>query len=235
MKRLAPILLAALLALGFAALRPPPANADNGAIAINTKDGSSLFRLAFAIRRVAGDTVDETNAAVAFSSCSNCQTTAIAIEVVLITGDASTVTPTNLALAYNYDCSSCVSVADAYQFVFSTGGQVHFTADGNQMLAQIRRDLEALRHENLTLDELQAKLTDIVDRLRYVLSTQLVPAGKSGENGASSSGTSPPASTQPASTAPTTTESPPTTTGSTPATTEPATTDTTPTTTSATP
>src|SRR2546421_7615949 len=124
-RRLLLILVVALFGIGFGA---PPALADGGgdntAIAINTKDGSSIFKLAFSIKRVAGDVVDSTNAAVAFASCNDCSTVAVAIEVVLVTGDPSTVTPTNLALAMNVDCQSCITVADAYQFVIGTGGEV---------------------------------------------------------------------------------------------------------------
>ena len=212
MKRRLIILVVALAgAIAFAGVPGAARAQDNAAIAINVRDGTSVFRLAFSIKRVAGDVVDSTNAAVAFSSCTDCSATAIAIEVVLITGDASTVAPTNLALAYNFECQGCISVADAYQFVFTTGGQVHFTAAGNQELAHIRRDLEALRKQDLTPDELQARLKDIVGRLVTVLRTELVTAGNSGSSG-DATGSTPPASTEPVQTAPAQTDTTPTTT-----------------------
>ena len=210
-RRLILLMVAVLVATGFAGVPGAARAQDNAAIAINVRDGTSVFRLAFSIKRVAGDVVDSTNAAVAFSSCTDCSSTAIAIEVVLVTGDASTITPTNLALAYNFECQSCISIAEAYQFVFSTGGQVHFTAEGNRELAQIRRDLEALRKQDLTPDELQARLKDIVGRLVTVLRTELVTAGNSGSSG-DATGTTPPASTEPVQTAPAQTETTPTTT-----------------------
>ena len=232
-RRLILPVVAVLVATGFAGVPGAARSQDNAAIAINVRDGTSVFRLAFSIKRVAGDVVDSTNAAVAFSSCTECTSTAIAIEVVLITGDASTVTPTNLALAYNFECQSCISIANAYQFVFSTGGQVHFTAEGNQELARIRHDLEALRQQDLTPAELQARLKDIVGRLVNVLRTQIVPAGNSGSSGDAASGGAPPPPNQPAQTTtgtdttPTTTEPvQTTTTGET--TTAPTTTTTTP-------
>jgi putative peptide zinc metalloprotease protein len=236
-RRLILPVVAVLVATGFAGVPGAARSQDNAAIAINVRDGTSVFRLAFSIKRVAGDVVDSTNAAVAFSSCTDCTSTAIAIEVVLITGDASTVTPTNLALAYNFECQSCISIADAYQFVFSTGGQVHFTAEGNQELARIRQDLEALRKQDLTPDELQARLEDIVTRLITVLRTQLVPAGSSGSSGDAASGGAPPPPNQPAQTTtatdttPTTTEPAETTTTGETTTTAPTTTTTTTTTT----
>ena len=186
MQRLTILFLSALLAAGIAIGRPEAAGADGGdnaAIAINTKDGSALFKFAFSIRRVGGEIVDETNAAVAFASCDSCQTVAIAIQVVLVTGNPDVATPTNLALSVNESCTLCETLASAYQFVFSTGGQVHFTAEGNRALAELRRDFHELRKEaeNLTVFELQQRVSALVDRLRQVLRHELVPAGRSGE------------------------------------------------------
>jgi putative peptide zinc metalloprotease protein len=225
MRRLLAIVAAALVAFGPAVGPAAAQGGDNTAIAINTKDGASIFKLAFSIRHVMGDVVDTTNAAVAFSSCTDCQTVAIAIEIVLIEDNATTITPQNIAFAYNYECTLCVSVAEAYQFLLTTGGQVHFTADGNHELAQIRRELEALRHADLTIGELQAKLDDIAQRVANVLATQLVPAGNS-------SGTAPKqqtsTQTQPQETQPTTTTAPTTTETATTPTTTPTTTTTSP-------
>ena len=182
MKRRILILLAtAVAATGLAGARPATAAAlggDNTAIAVNTKDGSTLIKVAFAIRHVMGNVVDQSNAAVAYSSCTDCTTVAIAIEIVLVEGNPNVVTPTNLALAFNELCSLCVTVADAVQFVEGTGGVVHFDAEGNRILAQIRQELESLKHQTLTLDELQAKIDQITAQIRDVLQNHLVPVGK---------------------------------------------------------
>ena len=223
MRRLTFLFLSVLLAAGLAIANPDAARAqggDNTAIAINTKDGSALFKFAFSIRRVGGEIVDNTNAAVAFASCDSCQTVAIAIQVVLVTGNPDVATPTNLALAYNLECTLCETLASAYQFVFSTGGQVHFTAEGNQALAQLRREFHDLRKEaeRLTVVELQQRVAALVDRLRDVLRTELVPAGRSGEAGSeqpaparASPASEPAPAAQPGGA--TTTQPPPTATG----------------------
>ena len=229
MRRLTTTLLTLLLAAGFSAAWPAPAHAqDNTAIAINTKDGTALFKFAFSIKRAAGDVVDNGNAAVAFASCESCQTVAIAIQVVLVTGDPSIVTPTNLALAFNVECTLCETLASAYQFVFSTGGPVHFTAEGNKALAEIRREFHDLRKEseNLSIEEIQARVAALVDRLRTVLANELVPAGSSGNQAdGTTTTTTPPPPPPPATTTTPTTES--TTTETTPTTTDETTTTTT--------
>src|ERR1700694_4083837 len=49
-------------------------NPDTGALAINTTSGSSVFALAFDIKFITGDTVTPSNLAIAYSSCTACQT-----------------------------------------------------------------------------------------------------------------------------------------------------------------
>jgi putative peptide zinc metalloprotease protein len=199
-----PILIAVLLlAGGVSAARPATAAADNAAIAVNTKDGTTVFKVAFAIRHVMSDVVDETNAAVAYNSCTDCASVAIAFEIVLIEGDASTITPTNIAIAFNENCTTCIAVAEAYQFVLGNGGLVHFDSAGNKMLADIRQELRSLKKRDLTVAELQATLDDISARIADVLANHLVAVGPSRPNQET---------TTAATTAPETTTTAPTTT-----------------------
>jgi len=180
------LLLAALAASGLAlvasAVAPAVARAgggDNTAVAVNTRDNSSVYRFSFKILRVNKDVVDNGNAAVAVASCTDCRTVAMAIQVLLITDDASVVTPTNLALALNVDCTNCETLADAYQWVSSEGDpvRVHFTPEGNRRLAEIRREGHALRHSDLPLLDLQARIEQLAAEVGYVLANDLVQAG----------------------------------------------------------
>ena len=229
--RLLTILLAALIGLGLAAAKPAQAQAgDNVAIAVNTKDGTTVFKVAFAIRHVMSDVVDNGNAAVAYASCTDCTAVAIAFEIVLVESNPTVVEPTNISIAFNENCSMCVAIAAAYQFVLGTGGIVHFDAEGNRMLAEIRRELRSLRKEDLTIEKLQERLDAIAASIRIVLDNHLVRVGRPKDDGTESTTTT--------STTPTTTTSPTTneettttTTGETTTTTTEETTTTTPTTT----
>jgi putative peptide zinc metalloprotease protein len=176
----------ALFAVTLSIAAPPAYAGDTAAVAVNTRDDSTVFRLMFNIVRAAGGTVDTSNAAVAASSCTSCETVAIAIQVVLATGSPTVVIPENLAIALNIDCNLCQTLADAYQYVYTTGGQVHFTAEGNQQIADIRRQLEALRNAGLPLDQLQAQVEQLNAQLEQVLLTQMVPAGPPADNQATS-------------------------------------------------
>lgn len=186
LRRVAVVLLTLVLAGALAAARPAPARADGGdnvAAAVNTRDGSSLFRLAFSIRKVGGEIVDNTNSAVAVSQCERCRTIAIAVQIVLVTSSPTQVTPQNTAVAVNYQCTLCETFASAYQFVLGTGGRVRFTADGRRELAEIRRELQTLRHSELAPPELQARVSEQMSRLRAVLRSQLVQIGPEDDAG----------------------------------------------------
>jgi putative peptide zinc metalloprotease protein len=216
-RRLLAILIATLLAAGMSAARPAFASAgDNAAIAVNTKDGTTVFKVAFDIRHVMNGVVDQTNAAVAYASCTNCAAVAVAFEIVLVESNPTVVTPTNVAIAINDNCTTCVAVAEAYQFVLGTGGAVHFDSEGNKILAGIRKELHSLKKEDLTLASLQATMDDIAARIADVLANHLVPVGASNGNGqqdtSSTDTTTPTTDTTPTTTDVTTTTTPTTST-----------------------
>ena len=215
MRRIAVTVLTAALLFALAGARAAPAPAqDNFAVIVNTHDGLDLFRVAFKIVRTTQDVVDQSNAAVAANSCTDCSSTAIALQIVLIFSDPSEVTSTNLALAYNELCSSCVAIAEAYQWVLTTGGVVRFTPEGNQRLAEIYRRLHKLRGADLTTEQLQAELDEIAAEIADILQTELLPAGPPAPSTSTetTTTTTSPTTTAPTTTAETTTEGSTTTT-----------------------
>jgi putative peptide zinc metalloprotease protein len=167
----------AVLIAAATLVAPSVSTADNIVVAANTRDDTSVFRVSIAVRRVARDVVDDANVAIAVGSCSDCQTVAVALEAVLVFREPEVFTPTNLAFAINVGCSRCETLASAYQWAFATGGPVHFTADGNRRLARIRRELHALRHDDVSVWEIQAVVQRLADELADVLAHDLVAAG----------------------------------------------------------
>jgi putative peptide zinc metalloprotease protein len=195
MRRLATALVLAFALLAGAAPATSLAQ-DNTAVAINTKDDSSLFKLAFSIKQVGGEVVDQTNAAVAYSNCQECQTVAIAIQVLIVTAESpDVVMPTNLAVAVNENCDTCTTMALAYQFVI--GGQdLELSKAGRKELDQIRKELKELGKQDLSAAEIRDRTKALVERLKTVLSTELVPrkhsTGPGDQSGESGDGAQPP-------------------------------------------
>lgn len=171
---------------------------DNLALAVNTKDDSSVVKFAFEVRRVMNQVVDNTNAAVAVASCENCRTVAVAIQVVLIVNDPDVVSPTNLALSMNIECTSCETLASAYQYVFTTGGQVMFSTEGWRQIVEIRKAVrDLLKEESLAIEVLQGELDGLMDQLYAVLTDELRPAEEIiAEEGAAPDETTTPAPTE---------------------------------------
>lgn len=166
-----------LLALLLALVAPGSAAAQGGdttAIAINTKDNSSLFKFAFAIKKVTGEVVDNTNAAIAYASCENCRTTAISIQIVLVSSRPGTVVPENFAISINENCTLCQTFSTAFQFVIGVEDpSVGLTKAGKHELREILREFKALKRDDYTLEEFHARTQALGQRLRTVFRTEL--------------------------------------------------------------
>lgn len=156
---------------------------DNRAVAVNEADGSSVFELAFSVKRIVDGAVTNTNAAIAVASCTDCQTVAIAFQIVLVLGQPDVVAPQNVAVAVNVECTSCDTMATAYQFVIGGSGPVRLTKEGRKALLDIRKRLKALEGSGLTGAQIQTEVEAMAAEVRHVLQTQLVPVGRDEEAG----------------------------------------------------
>lgn len=100
-----------------------PEEGGNQSLAVNTKDGSVVYDVAFALVWAEdGDDVRNTNEAYAFASCKDCAAVAVGFQVVLIVGQADVVVPENLSAAANYNCLRCLTYALASQLVLTLDG-----------------------------------------------------------------------------------------------------------------
>jgi putative peptide zinc metalloprotease protein len=228
MRSTARLLLAAVVALAVVAAAPAVSaqSQDNTAVASNTKDGKSVFKLAFSVKKVTGD-VDAQNTAVAFASCEDCRTVAVAIQVVLAS-EVDAVAPENVAVAINYDCTECETLARAFQFVYGDGQELEFTKEGKKRLHDLKKRVQDLKHrDDLTLAQLAQELAVIAAEVAEVVETEVQVKQPDNSPSPSSTTTSTTASTTTTSTVEqTTTSSPPTTAATTSTTSAPSTTTT---------
>jgi hypothetical protein len=148
---------------------------DNVASASNQTDATQVDDFAWGVsRQRGGDVVDQLNAAHAYSRCTDCGSTAVAFQIVLVSGSPTTVIPRNEAVAINDGCTRCVSAAEARQFVRVVDQRVRFTGPGIRELADIRRDLRRLTYANLPLADLHQAVETQEARVRQVLNDDLV-------------------------------------------------------------
>jgi len=148
---------------------------DNVATAVIEQDEGRAFDLAWDISRQRGDDpVLNRNSATARGRCTRCRATAIAFQIVLVSGSPKTVVPQNTAEAVNFECTECTVVAEARQFVRVIPDPVRFTGEGRAVLADVREDLETLETQNLPIDQLHQAVETEEGRVLDVLRTELV-------------------------------------------------------------
>jgi hypothetical protein len=166
------VVLACVLPLGSAQAAP---GTENVATAITEQDESRVFDFAWDVSRQRGDgAVDHVNSATARARCIRCGATAIAFQIVLVSGSPTTVTPRNTAEAINLECTECTVVAEARQFVRVVPAPVRFTGAGRAVLADVRQQLGALEAVNLPVDELHQAVETQEARVLGVLQSELV-------------------------------------------------------------
>lgn len=177
-KLLAVVAVAALVAGGGAYALTGDNSGNHSVVLVNRHDGKAESKAGFSLKSVSGDVVDNANAAVAVSAdCSGCRTVAVALQVVLVEGQASTIAPENYAIALNQNCTGCETMAAAYQYVVTTGGNVRFTAEGNQAMAEIEAEIRDVAASELSLPQIDASLDGLVDRYWTVVDEQLAEVG----------------------------------------------------------
>jgi hypothetical protein len=168
---------AALLTIIACALPAGGAQASTGenlAQATIEQDGGRAFDFAWDISTQRGGVVDQANKAHAAARCTECEATAIAFQIVLVSGAPSTVAPTNEAVALNLECTRCEVVAEARQFVRVVDAPVRVTRAGRQELADVRRTLRDLEAQDPPIDQLHQAVEAQEARVRQVLATELV-------------------------------------------------------------
>jgi putative peptide zinc metalloprotease protein len=195
----------------------PPGPGDTQALAVNTTDGTVVYRVAYAVITVQdGAPVTNTNGAYALADCKACAAVAVSFQVVLVVGTSRNVAPIDAAAAVNYDCPACLTVALANQIVVTLSSQ-----PTDELVQKLQA---ALRQLNATSSLTSATaITDLVQQVQKQIDSVLQESGQVATTPATT--TAPTATTQtaPTSTAATTTRS--TTTAPASTTTAPSTTE----------
>jgi putative peptide zinc metalloprotease protein len=179
----------------------PPGPGGNQALAVATKNGSTVYDVAFALVTAASDTVLNRNEAYAFASCKRCTAVAISFQVVLIVGNAHVIAPQNISAAVGFNCVKCVTAALAIQLDVQLPGQLDGSTSA-RLTALWKRIMAFSKHlRSLSLVQIRNKITAYEKQILQILA----PYAQSGAGPSGSSAPSAPSavgSTAPAPTAP---------------------------------
>lgn len=185
MKRSALVL--ALLALAAAPAAadtiPQGGGANNVVIVQSTADQAWQERSHVEVATVGGNTVASANLADAEATdCTGCRASAVAVQVLFVTGQPSVFTPANAAVAVNSGCTGCGTFAYAWQDVLQTSGPVFLSATGRLELQQLRQQIAdtvaSIDPTSLAADqELRSELDALTAQLQTVVSDEVQMAG----------------------------------------------------------
>ncbi len=187
-RRIRLILAVAALALVVAAAPVTPAaaasgGANNVVLATASDDGDAVVRSATQVTSIAGDTVTSMNVASATArGCDACHATAVAVQVVFVTGTPSYFAPANLAAAVNTNCTSCGSFAYAWQYVVQAPKAFRLSPQGHRHVSRLRHEISAsagsILPTDLEADEaLRAELDALTSELKELVDAELQTSG----------------------------------------------------------
>jgi putative peptide zinc metalloprotease protein len=146
----------------------------------NKQDGRFMARAAISLHRIKGDTIDPMNVAIASASCTDCQTIAVALQVVIYERGAHNVQPQNIAIALNQNCTRCVTIARAIQFVVPVDDLNVVDGDIKGLLKDMEKELRYFSKvktlSEIDPDEANRRLTNVMSQYgrlqQYIIDMQ---------------------------------------------------------------
>jgi hypothetical protein len=137
--------------------------ANNIVLLNNRMDNGFTARGMVQVNQVPGPSVSPVNCAFASSTCANCQTLSVTMQIDLISRTASFVAPQNIARAQNVGCESCQTLARALQYVIQVDDPTSVPPEVARLDQAMNNELRALQtNRSLTLDEAMAQIDVVV-------------------------------------------------------------------------
>ncbi len=144
----------------------------NIVIVRNTTDGALRTRGAAQFNSIPGPVASPVNLAEAYASCTDCDTLAVALQIDLVSTSARQVTPRNYAVALNYACTRCHTIARAYQYVFSVEDPTETPERVRELIAAMDRELSSMQGDPaLTLADAEARVDAVVAQFQDLASS----------------------------------------------------------------
>lgn len=172
-------MLVAALALGA-----PTAHADddwsskNNVVNVeNRNDGATRVRSRAAVPEVPGPTVDNENVAIAYASCTDCRTVAVAVQVVVVEGSVNDFRPGNAAAAVNENCVRCQTFAYARQEVLTPGTKVRIGDQAEERIEYLQSRISQVARSDLSFTEMIGSLDSLTEELVGVVQGEIDRAG----------------------------------------------------------
>jgi hypothetical protein len=137
--------------------------ARNIVYVMNRSDGKMRIRGRIRLVQSHGERAEPVNAAFAYASCTDCQTFAVALEVALISPNASVIAPQNRAQAINYECTRCATVARAMQYAYVVDDPSAVPDNVRRLLRDMEAEIREIgRQPDITANEANARISAVI-------------------------------------------------------------------------
>jgi polyribonucleotide nucleotidyltransferase len=137
---------------------------------VNRADNRMRIRGNVDLNRITGDRVAPGNHATAYASCTDCQTFSVALQINLVERNASYVAPQNTAVALNFACERCVTVAHAIQYLVPVDDPRETPREVDALVREMDRELREIAQEGragrIDVAEAQRRVNAVLDQFR---------------------------------------------------------------------
>jgi hypothetical protein len=152
--------------------------ADNVVEVQNTSDNSLRAQSRAVVTHSPGGTVSNTNAAYATSSCVNCRTAAVAVQMLIVEGPVGTNAAVNVSLAVNQNCDTCQTFAYAHQVIFLVGRPVRLGGRALDRIESIQEDIDDVVRSRHDFPTMEAELDSLTDQMAAVVRAEISRSGR---------------------------------------------------------
>ncbi len=178
------LLITALASLAMAghpvAADPGAGGGANNIVRVqNQADGTLRARASAQVAQDAGPIVGNTNAASAASTCTDCQTVAVAVQVVLRSGGDDVFEPGNAATAVNSGCLRCHTFAYARQEILATDRPIPLSSETLGRVRAIEAQMQDVAASGRSDEEMAAALDSLSDDMVNAVNADVQAAGTS--------------------------------------------------------
>jgi hypothetical protein len=118
------------------------------------------------LNRISSSSVQPRNEALAWARCTDCSTISVALQMNLVPRDATTISPVNRAIAYNYQCTRCRTFAVAYQYVHQVDNPRETPENVRQLVNEMNHEIRAISSSDrrITVQEAAERLDAVITR-----------------------------------------------------------------------
>jgi putative peptide zinc metalloprotease protein len=153
-----------------------PGKGDNQAMAVNTRDATIQYDVAFALVWVTDDSPAlNRNEAYAFADCTGCAAVSVAFQVVLVTGNNHVAAPQNISAAVNYNCVNCLTYALATQLFVTLDGPL--SDAGQKKITALWAEIAQFGSHitEVPLSEIRSRLTTYEQQIMAIIEKEQGP------------------------------------------------------------